>query len=466
MEGIMYMDGSLYPVTNQEFLARQAQFESNARSYPRKIPIAIKSAHGSWITDVEGKRYLDCLAGAGTLALGHNHPEVVEAIQYNLSQGLPIHSLDLTTPIKDAFSEKLLSLLPGNPGDWRLHFCGPTGADAVEAALKLAKTCTRRSCVLSFSGGYHGMTHGALSVTGNLAPKIPIHGLIPGVQFMPYPYSYRCPLGLGGIEGEKALTVYLERFLDDCESGVTKPAAVIVESIQGEGGVIPAPEKWLRKLREVTAHHQTALILDEVQAGIGRSGNWFAFEHSKIVPDMIVISKAIGGGLPLALVAYRKEWDQWLPGAHTGTFRGNQLAMAAGLTLLKVIERDKVLEQVSCRGVQLWAGLELIQKEFKCIGEIRGRGLMLGVEIVDHTQPPDWLGSYPANPTLAANIQDACFKNQLILERGGRQGVVLRFLPPLNISDEETSMILKKFRNAVAISCVPDTLIPETPVYA
>jgi len=168
--------------TNSYFLDRQAQFESNARSYPRKIPIAIRSALGSYVTDVEGRKYLDCLAGAGTLALGHNHPEVIAAIDNVLRSGLPLHTLDLTTPVKDAFSEKLLDLLPGSPGAWRLQFCGPTGADAVEAALKLAKTATGRSTILSFSGGYHGMTHGALSVTGNLAPKNSVSSLMPGVH--------------------------------------------------------------------------------------------------------------------------------------------------------------------------------------------------------------------------------------------------------------------------------------------
>lgn len=423
--------------TNQYFLDRQAKFESNARSYPRKIPIAIGAASGSYVTDVEGRRYLDCLAGAGTLALGHNHPEVIAAIRSVLQSGLPLHTLDLTTPLKDEFSETVLDLLPGNASDWRLQFCGPTGADAVEAALKLAKTASGRATILSFSGGYHGMTHGALSVTGNLAPKRSVSSLMPGVQFMPFPYSYRCPLGLGGTHGENALATYMERFLDDVESGVTQPAAVIVEAIQGEGGVIPAPDGWLRRLRAATQARGIALILDEVQAGIGRSGDWFAFERSGIVPDMIVISKAIGGGLPLAVLAYRKQWDDWLPGAHTGTFRGNQMAMAAGLATLRVIERDGVLSQVAAHGERLRSAMEMLARKHVCIGDVRGRGLMFGVEIVDKSQVADPLGSFPANPALTARIQAECFANGLILERGGRHGAVLRLLPPLNTSQAE-----------------------------
>jgi len=436
--------------SNRYFLDRQAKFESNARSYPRKIPIAIRSASGSCITDVEGRQYLDCLAGAGTLALGHNHPDVTEAIGAVLQNGLPLHTLDLTTPLKDEFSEKLLSLLPGNASDWRLQFCGPTGADAVEAALKLAKTATGRASILSFSGGYHGMTHGALSVTGNLAPKRSVSSLMPGVQFMPFPYSYRCPLGLGGEQGENALATYLECFLDDVESGVTQPAAVIVEAVQGEGGVIPAPDAWLRRLRAATQARGIALILDEVQAGIGRTGDWFAFERSGIVPDMIVISKAVGGGLPLAVLAYRKQWDEWLPGAHTGTFRGNQMAMAAGLATMHVIERDGLLSQVASRGEQMRAGLHKLTGKHPCVGDVRGRGLMFGIEIVDKAQPADPLGSYPVNPELAARVQAECFANGLIIERGGRHGAVLRLLPPLNISQAELCCALERLDQALS----------------
>lgn len=441
--------------TNQYFLERQAKFESNARSYPRKIPIAIGAASGSYVTDVEGRQYLDCLAGAGTLALGHNHPDVTAAIGSVLQSGLPLHTLDLTTPLKDEFSETLLDLLPGDASDWRLQFCGPTGADAVEAALKLAKTASGRATILSFSGGYHGMTHGALSVTGNLAPKRSVSSLMPGVQFMPFPYSYRCPLGLGGTQGENALATYMERFLDDVESGVTQPAAVIVEAIQGEGGVIPAPDAWLQRLRSATQARGIALILDEVQAGMGRTGDWFAFERSGIVPDMIVISKAIGGGLPLAVLAYREPWDKWLPGAHTGTFRGNQMAMAAGLATLRVIERDGLLWQVDARGEQLRTGIEMLAGKHACIGDVRGRGLMFGIEIVDKAKPADSLGSYPADPTLAARIHAACFASGLILERGGRHGAVLRLLPPLNISEAELFSAIERLDLALSSATAP-----------
>jgi diaminobutyrate-2-oxoglutarate transaminase len=443
------MEGLTKAANNAYYLERQSRFESNARSYPHKFPIAIKSAQGAWITDVEGRKYLDCLSGAGTLALGHNHSEVIGAIRAVLDHQIPLHTLDLTTPVKDAFCETVLKLLPGSPGDWRLQFCGPTGADAVEAALKLAKIATGRSGILSFSGAYHGMTHGALSVTGNLGPKTSVGGLMPGIQFLPYPYSYRCPLGIGGETAAIALGVLIERFLDDVESGVTKPAAIIVEAIQGEGGVIPAPVPWLVKLREVTQRHGIILILDEVQAGVGRTGQWFAFDHANIVPDMIVLSKAIGGGLPLSLVAYQAGFDVWSPGAHAGTFRGNQLAMSAGQATLDIMVKNRVLDNVVSVGTALEHRLMRLQRNFPCIGDIRGRGLMLGIEIVDSEHPVDSLGSHPPHPQLSQALQRACFDNQLIVERGGRHGAVLRLLPPLTLTHQEGVIVIERLEAAL-----------------
>lgn len=197
--------------TNEYYLDRQNKMESNVRSYPRKLPLAIAKAKGSWVTDVEGNEYLDFLAGAGTLALGHNHPQIISAIKEVLDSGLPLHTLDLTTPMKDAFSAELLSFFPKD--EYVLQFTGPSGADANEAAIKLAKTYTGRGNVIAFSGGFHGMTHGALSLTGNLNAKNNVQNLMAGVQFLPYPHEYRCPLGIGGEQGAKALTYTLKILL-------------------------------------------------------------------------------------------------------------------------------------------------------------------------------------------------------------------------------------------------------------
>ncbi|TPV28892.1 diaminobutyrate--2-oxoglutarate transaminase [Pantoea anthophila] len=435
--------------TNETYLARQAEFESNVRSYPRKLPFAIAKAQGVWITDVENNQYLDCLAGAGTLALGHNHPDVLQSIQNVITSGLPLHTLDLTTPLKDAFSEYLLSLLPGQGKDYCLQFTGPSGADAVEAALKLAKKHTGRSGVISFSGAYHGMTHGALSVTGNLSPKEAVDGMMPEVQFMPYPHLYRCPLGIGGEAGVKALTYYFENLINDVESGVRKPAAVILEAVQGEGGVNPAPAEWLQSIRKVTQEHGILLILDEVQAGFARTGKFFAFEHAGIEPDIIVMSKAVGGGLPLAVLGIKKEFDAWSPGHHTGTFRGNQLAMATGLTTLKLLKENNIADKVAAQGELLKGKLNELQQRYPVIGNVRGLGLMIGIELVKPDEAADHMGSFPADGELSALVQKKCFENGLILERGGRHGSVLRLLPSLLITDAELDVFMDKFENAL-----------------
>ncbi len=432
--------------SNEYYINRQNAMESNVRSYPRKLPLAIAKAQGCRVIDVEGAEYLDCLAGAGTLALGHNHPAVIESIQDVLASGLPLHTLDLTTPLKDAFTEALLSHFPEN---YVLQFCGPSGADAAEAAIKLAKTYTGRANVISFSGGYHGMTHGALALTGNLGAKNAVNNLMAGVQFMPYPHEYRCPLGIGGEAGVDALTYYFENFIEDVESGVVKPAAVILEAIQGEGGVVTAPVKWLRKIREVTQKHGIVLILDEVQAGFCRSGKMFAFQHADIEPDVVIMSKAVGGSLPLAVLAIKKEFDAWQPAGHTGTFRGNQMAMATGLATLRVLKEQNLADNARERGDFIQAELKKLAQELPCIGNVRGRGLMIGIEIVDERLPQDHMGAYPADAALAVAIQKACFHNKLLLERGGRGGTVVRLLPPLIITHEDCVELLAKFKQSV-----------------
>lgn len=436
--------------TNEHYLTRQDEMESNVRSYPRKLPLAIAKAQGCWVTDVEGNEYLDCLAGAGTLALGHNHPAIIKSIQDTLASGLPLHTLDITTPLKDAFSEALLAHFPGGKDEYRLQFCGPTGADATEAAVKLAKTFTGRGNVISFSGGYHGMTQGSLALTGNLGAKNAVPNLMPGVQFLPYPHEYRCPLGLGGEAGVDALTYYFENFIEDVESGVVKPAAVILEAIQGEGGVVVGPTKWLRKIREVTEKHGILMIADEVQAGFCRSGKMFAFQHAGIEPDIVVMSKAVGGSLPLAVLAIKKKFDAWQPAGHTGTFRGNQLAMATGYASLRIMREQDLAGNAQARGDFIRSELNRLAQEFPCIGNVSGRGLMIGIEIVDERRPADRMGSLPADAVLAAEIQKACFNNKLLLERGGRNGTVVRLLAPLIITQQECEELIKRFRQSVA----------------
>lgn len=429
--------------SNHSYLERQAQRESNARSYPRRLPMAIREAKGIQITDVEGNVYFDCLAGAGTLALGHNHPVVIEAMQAVLNGNYPLHTLDLTTPIKDRFVEDLFAALPpAFAKRAKIQFCGPTGADAVEAAVKLVKTATGRRSMLSFSGGYHGMSHGALSLTGNLAPKTSVAGLMGDVHFLPYPYAYRCPFGIGGEEGHRISSRYIEYLLKDPESGIVPPAGMILEIVQGEGGVIPAPDEWVREMRRITRDRNIPLIVDEIQTGFGRTGKLFAFEHSEITPDVVLLSKAIGGSLPLSVVLYDEALDIWQPGAHAGTFRGNQLAMAAGTATLNYIVENQLANVAQELGDRLLTHLRQIQSQTHALGDIRGRGLMIGVEVVNPN-------TKEANPQMAQRIQAECLRRGLILELGGRFGCVVRFLPPLIITPEQIDIISEIFANAV-----------------
>ena len=431
-------------------LGRQARRESSARTYPRRLPLALVRGEGIHLIASDGRSYVDCLAGAGSLALGHRHPVVVEAIRAALDQGLPLQTLDLATPVKDELTGELLDHLPrALAAGARVQFCGPSGADAVEAAWKLAKTATGRRGLLAFSGGYHGMTHGALAATGAVAPKAPLGGLAGEVQFLPFPSRYRCPLGIGGQAGEEACAHYVERLLDDPSSGVAPPAGMLLEVVQGEGGVQPAPDEWLRAMRRLSARHGIPLIVDEVQTGLGRTGRLFAFERAGVVPDVVVLSKALGGGLPLAVVVYRDELDRWAPGAHAGTFRGNQLAMAAGLAALRHIVREDLPAHAAAVGARLQRHLVAVQRERRCIGDVRGRGLMLGAEIIAPDGRPDACGARPADGDLARRVQAECLARGLIVELGGRHDAVVRFLPPLIVTAGQIDDIAERFAAAV-----------------
>ncbi|PNP21409.1 aminotransferase class III [Vibrio alginolyticus] len=439
-----------YDLTPDQVLIDQAEHESEVRSYPRRLPIAIKQAFGCLVEDTRGQIFLDCLAGAGTLALGYNHPEINQALKEQLDSGLPYQTLDIATSAKTTFIQSVKSFLPQELSENSvIQFCGPSGADAVEAAIKLAKQTTGRNTMFAFRGAYHGMTNGTMGMMGNLGTKARRTGLMSDVHFMPFPYNLRCPFGLGGDEGAKASIRYIDRLLNDDESGIMKPAAIIVEPVQGEGGVVPAPAFWLRELRRICDEHGILLIFDEIQCGVGKTGYNFAFEESGIVPDILCLSKAIGGGLPMSLLIINKQHDTWKPGEHTGTFRGNQLAMVSGAKALEIIQRDNLVEHANIAGQYLRYGLESIQKRVNCIAEVRGKGLMLGVEIKNPNGELNKFGEPQADSELTLSIQRAALERGLIVEKGGREGAVIRFLPPLIISFEQIDFALRVFEDAI-----------------
>lgn len=415
----------------------QSNVESSARTYSRAINKVIVSGKGSILTDAEGKEYVDMLACAGTLALGHNNTEIKRELIKYLHTDEVLQGLDILTPAKYEFTKELLGLLPKRFRDEaRIQFCGPSGADATEAAIKLFKTVTQRRVVLAFHGAYHGMTAGALALTGNLEAKESVASLMPDVHYLPYPYDYRSPYLAQGDELIEISLHHIETVFSDPESGITKPAAVILEAIQGEGGCIPAPKKWLKGLRQLCDEYDIPLIFDEIQCGFARSGDLFAFQIADITPDAILLSKALGGGMPMSVVVYRKKYDLWKPGAHAGTFRGNQLAMVAGRKGMEIICRDKLAEAASEKGAWLKSELEKLQQKYNFIGDVRGRGLMLGAEIVHPNTARSSKHPDLGDGSLATTIKMQCFANGLILETGGRYGAVLRFLPALTISME------------------------------
>jgi diaminobutyrate-2-oxoglutarate transaminase len=430
-------------------LDRQAARESNARSYPRHIPIAIRRGQGSYVEDEDGNVFIDFLNGAGVLPLGHSHPELVASVRRQV--GELTHGLDFPTEVKDTFTTDLLGILPEGMRDTtRLHFCGPTGANAVEAAIKLCKKATGRAEIVAFDGGFHGMTHGTMAVSGQSRLRQDVANVMPGVHFFPFGYCHRCPLGLDPDSCDTNCVAYLERALDDSHSGMTKPAAVLIELVQGEGGTVIAPVEFVQRLRAVTARLDIPLIVDEVQTGCGRTGKWFAFEHYGIEPDVLVLSKMLSGvGMPAAVIAYHQRLDTWQPGSHTGTFRGNQAAFAAGSTFISIVRRDEVLANAAARGRQAHTRLRRLRSSLPgFISDVRVLGLMIGVEF-SHPSGAPW-------PQAATAVQRAALENGLILETGGRHDCVIRMLPPLNVDEQTLDRALTIFEAATAE--VRDTL--------
>ncbi|MFJ1664887.1 diaminobutyrate--2-oxoglutarate transaminase family protein [Streptomyces bottropensis] len=445
--------------THEGILRRQAARESAARTYARALPIVPVRARGLTIEGADGRRYLDCLSGAGTLALGHNHPVVLEAIRKVLDSGAPLHVLDLATPVKDAFTTELFRTLPPGLADRaRVQFCGPAGTDAVEAAFTLVRAATGRTGMLAFAGAHHGGTAEALEAPGG------VHDAC--VTPLPYPQDYRCPFGVGGERGAELAGRWTESVLDDVTSGVPRPAGMILEPVQGEGGVNPAPDHWLRRMREITAARSIPLIADEIHTGVGRTGRFWAVEHSGVVPDVMVLSKAIGGSLPLAVVVYRDDLDVWRPGAHTDAFRGNQLAMAAGTATLAHVRENGLAARAESLGARMLSQLRGFAEHFACVGDVRGRGLMLGIEMVTPGAPSlsGDPGPPPPAPSLASAVQRECLRRGLIVELGGRHAGVVRLLPPLTITDEQANAVLDRLTDAIAsVAAAAGGRVPVSP---
>jgi len=427
---------------SREYLEYQFSHEGSAVSYSRGMPMALLRGKGATVEDVDGNVYIDFFGGAGVMNVGHSNPEVIDAAKKQLDN--LTHSLDIPNPARQSLVETLSSLLPDKIN--RIFFGGPTGSDAVESAVKLAKYNTKRYPVIAFEGGYHGMTSTALSLCSGAPFKGDFLPLVPEIHFVPYAYCYRCAFNREPDTCNLECAGYLEHILEDPHSGVIKPAAVIIESIQGEGGSIVPPEGYIPKIREICTNYDVLLIIDEIQAGFCRTGKMFSFEHTGTVPDIMTMSKALGGaGFPISGIAYNEKLDTFPPGKHIGTFRGNLLAYAGGAAALNFMIKNNLAEHSLKLGETMLSCLKELEKESKIVGEARGKGLMLGVEFVGDKETKE-----PAQE-LAAKVRTECHKRGLLIEIGGHYFNVARFLPPLVVTEELAEKGLEIFTEAVKV---------------
>ena len=395
-----------------------ASLESEVRYYCRDFPTVFTKAVGCKLFDEQGREYLDFFSGAGTLNYGHNNPRLKQRLIEYLESDSITHSLDMATAVKREFLERFNSLiLDPRRLRYKIQFCGPTGANAVEAALKLARKATGRQTVIFFMNAYHGLSLGSLAVTGNASKRASA-----GV-----PLNYTMPMPFDGDLGADVNTLdYLEAFLDEPGSGMERPAAIVVETIQAEGGVKVASYEWLRRLEEIARRHEIVFIVDDIQVGCGRTGTFFSFEDAGIRPDLICLSKAIGGfGLPMALLLIRPELDVWQPGEHTGTFRGNNLAFATASEALECYWRDDAFSEAIVKKSELVTKLlkEIVESHPEARASVRGRGLIQGLVF-------DVKG-------LAEQVARNAFARGLIIETSGSRSEVVKLLPPLITSEDD-----------------------------
>lgn len=418
------------------------EIESEVQSYARSFPRVFTRAEGVHMWDQEGNQYLDFLAGAGTLNYGHNNPNFKPAlIDYIQNNGIS-HGLDMHTKAKgeflEAFNEKILK--PRNM-EYVVQFTGPTGTNAVEAAMKIARNVTGQQNIVSFTNGFHGVSLGALAATGNSHHRNAAGVSLNGVHRMPY----------DGYLGEGIdTTAYLDKVLTDSSSGINSPAAVLVETVQGEGGINAASIEWLQNLQAVCRKHKILLIVDDIQAGCGRTGDYFSFEEAGIQPDIITLSKSLGGyGLPFAVVLMKPELDQWKPGEHNGTFRGNNLAFVTAKEALNHYWSDHHFSNdIKRKGHYIEERLDKIVSKY---GEgnftAKGRGMFRGINCV--------------SGELANKITKKCFKSGLIIETSGADDHVVKFLCPLIIDDISLKKGIDIVENAIKEVCAGIDTMPE-----
>jgi len=400
---------------------------SNAKTLIRYFPIVLKNANGIYVKDINNKKYIDCILAAGTLPLGHNHPIINQCLKKFSEDNFPVQTMDIPTVLQYDFLNSLYNFLPYYiSDDYKIQMCSPSGADSIESAIKLAKISTQRNTILTFSGGYHGQSYGSASISGKVRNSFKYSGMS-DVHFLPYPNKY-------SDLSTKQINQYINELLLNTQSGISKPAAIIFESIQGEGGVNIAPKEFIQNLRKITYELNIPLIADEVQTGFCRTGTKFAFQHSDIVPDMICLAKSIGGSQPLSCLLHHHNLDKWTEFNHSGTWRGNQLAFLTGKNIIDYMQENKSWKNAKNMGNLIINNLKDISKKYEIITNIRGRGLMIAFDIIDQNNKPDL-----SNTLL---LQKKCMLNGLLLLKSGRYGNTIRIMCPLNIKKSQIDEII------------------------
>lgn len=407
--------------------------ESAVRSYSRSMPRQFNRAQDVWLHDAQGGRYLDFLSGCSSLNYGHNHPVLKEALlDYIMADGIT-HGLDMHTDAKTDFLEALEDVILKPRGlDYRAMFTGPTGTNAVEAAIKLARKVTGREMIIAFTNGFHGMSLGALACTGNAQKRAGAGVPLSHVSHEPYD-GYFGP-GVNTAE-------LLDQRLSDPSSGLDAPAAILVETVQGEGGLNVASPEWLRAIAAIARKHDALLIIDDIQAGCGRTGRFFSFEDSGVTPDIVTLAKSLSGmGLPFALTLFRPELDVWSPGEHNGTFRGNNHAFVTATAAIRHFWADEGFQaDIARKGDLLKQRLDGMAERHDL--STRGRGMMRGIDV--------------GTGEAASAITEACFAQGLIIETSGAHDEIVKVLAPLVIDDALLSAGLDILERAIARTMAP-----------
>lgn len=421
-------------------------FESEVQSYARSFPVVFHKAQGEYLWGEDGKEYLDFLAGAGTLNYGHNNAHIKGALVDYIAEDGVTHGLDMHTKAKGQFLQAFndIILQPRNM-NYVMQFTGPTGTNAVEAALKLARNITGRENVISFTNGFHGVSMGALAATGNSHHRGAAGVSLSGVSRMPFD---------GYLGDDVDTNAYLDKVLSDSSSGIDKPAAVIVETVQGEGGVNAASFEWLQGLQAVCIKHDVLFIVDDIQAGCGRTGTFFSFEEAGISPDIVTLSKSLSGyGLPFAVVLMKPELDQWKPGEHNGTFRGNNLAfVTATATLEHYWRTDEFSKDIKQKGKYINKRLSaMVEKYSEGKFDARGRGMFQGINCIDGE--------------IASKITKEAFRNGMIIETSGADDQIVKVFCPLTISEGNLKRGMDILEKAVERVCLQEDVIPHESDY-